>query len=61
MRQMSDAAEKQIKEKITSKVQRVGPNLRVSFTGSFERGDLKVNLNGPDEEISAAQKVLKEK
>jgi hypothetical protein len=59
-KKMLEAAEKKFKETILEKLRRPGcSNVKVTFSGSVERNDLKANLDGPADEVAEAKKRLK--
>lgn len=58
-KKMYEAAEKQFKENVHKQLRGAGySNVKVTFSGSIERNDLKVNLSGPDAEVAEAKRLL---
>lgn len=57
-KKMYAAAEKAFKVTVHKKLAGLG-NVRVTFSGSAERDDLKANLSGPEEQVEEAKKRLK--
>jgi len=57
---MLDAgSEKGLKQRVCAKLRgRECAHVAISFSGSMEQNDLKVNLNGPEDEVAEAQKRL---
>jgi hypothetical protein len=59
LRQIKAEAEKAARQSIIERVRKISPNVKVTFTGSLDRNNMEVILNGPDDQVAAAQADLK--
>jgi len=62
-RSLMRQAENQFKEQILAKVETIPPDkdggrVTVSFSGSMEADDLKIDLSGPEELLEKAKEIL---